>query len=380
MTEAKKAGPQTARRYAVTKAYGLLDRWLEKRDEKRFGPLAQRAAEVQAHLEQMPGGAALLAENNRIGAPIRVEHMRNLRGDFGYVSKKPEDGVVSTTLANTGNPVAMARTAYHELRHVLQLESLGLAETGGGRRLREVRTGFMISKMMEADAFTAEALAALQAGRAGKKEFIEELLESRDNQGPNIAHVRAFLKKRPFDSFENDAQFARALFTDLMLNSLDNYAVTFFGNYRMQFIFANTLEQFREAADKAAPITNMTPANILSDIYGPDFMSGTSLAAVTAMFRAALPEEERRALRLIDSALEKRHTFTEEEYRARRREILDTTEPIHMREYLNIHPPGTAYGVTAKFLQAAAEACRPPSAADYRAAVKQAAKTPRPRW
>ena len=80
--------------------------------------------------------------------------------------------------------------------------------------------------------------------------------------------------------------------------------------------------QFRDAADRAAPVTNMTPSKILSDIYGPDFMSGASLQALTTLFRAALPPEEKRALRLIDTALEKRDAMTEEDYSRRRREIL----------------------------------------------------------
>ena len=365
----------TFARLAVLKAAQIIDGLAEQRFQRKHGSDDMRREQMLERLGTLPGGDALLARAERIGAPIRVKSHRKMNGSFGVAAKDSRDKVVGATVSNTGDPIAMARTAYHELRHVVQIDDMGLAETGGGRKLRDVRTGHMISMMMEADAFTAEALAALKAARNGQPEYVAELFSDAD-QGPNIKHVRQFLKARPFDSFDSDEKFARALFTDLMLNSLDNYGVGYFGNYREQFIYCSTLDRFKEFVDAQATMKNVTPSETLSSIYGTDFINGAAFAAITTVFRASLPKDERDMLKLMESTVDKRHSFTEEQYQQRRREIIDKSYDIYMKEYLNINRPGTAHNIREKFIQAAAEACTPPKREDYRAAIKAAPKKP----
>jgi len=360
----------------VLKAAAIVDNLREARLQRVNGTHESRREEILQRLDDMPGGAALKSLMQDEDIKLEVLSPRKMSHAFGQVAVAPGAEKVGVDVQNNGNGVVMARAAYHELRHVLQFAAMDRLKEGGGRGLKDVRTGHMISMMMEADAYTAEIVTALQAAKNGKPEYLADVLGNKAN-GPNVDHARRFLKKRPFESFKDEGQFARALFTDLMMNSLDNYSTNYFGSYRSQFLYCQTLPEFQEHVARINPMKDFTPSQQLGAIYGADFAGGVSIRALTAMFQRTLPEEERTLLRLIESTVDKAATLTDAEYAKRREDILEKGRSIYWKEYHNTQPPGTAENPVSRFLQKAAEADKPMTVSDFKAAVKQAPKRPR---
>ncbi|MDE1151523.1 MAG: hypothetical protein PW788_03205 [Micavibrio sp.] len=359
----------------VLKAVAIIDEMREKRLERVNGTHESRREEILQRMDDLPGGDVLKKLLLDEDISLEVQSPRQLRNCFGQVSKAPGNDRVSAQIANNGDGVGMARTAYHELRHVLQIADMGQLDEGAGRRLKNVRTGHMISLMMEADAYTAEIVSAIKADKNGKPEYLRDVLNKRDN-GPNVDHAKRFLRMNPFDSFKDEGAFARALFTDLMMNSLDNYSTNYFGSYRMQFLVCPTLQEFKDHLDKSGPMKDFTPSEKLGAIYGADFAGGVSVRALTAMFRTQMPQEEQNVLRLIDSTVKKADTMTDAEYEKLRDDILIKTQSIYWKEDHNTHPPGTAYSAASRFLQKAAGAEKPLTVSDFKAALKISPKKP----
>ncbi len=355
---------------------GAIDAWQEERQQKKYGRHEDRKAEMLERLGDLPGGDALKETIARNNIPVGVQSKRNLKNSFGAVAKVSGNKTVNVEILNTGDPIGMARTTYHEFRHVLQIEDMGNIETGGFRHIKDVRTAHMLSMMMEADAYTSEVLAACKAAKAGHPEYLDDLFTNRDG-GPNVQHAKAFLQKRPFDSFKDDAQFARALFTDFMLNGLDNYSTTYFGAYRMQFLLAPKLPDFQKhLADTPDPAA-VTPSKQLAEIYKQEFMDGVSVRAIAHAFRRNLPQEEQDLLRIIDSTVKNAATMSESQYQKKREDILMRSQSIYMKEDFYMNPPGTAYNPVSRFLQEAAAREKPATVAEFKSATVE--KAPKPR-
>ncbi len=355
---------------------GAIDKWQEDRQQRKTGSHESRKAEITIRMDDLPGGAELKETIARNNIPVDVLSKRNIKNAFGAVAKASDQPTVNVEILNTGNPVAMARTTYHEYRHVLQMEDMGKIETGGGRVLKDVRTCHMLSMMMEADAYTAEVLAACKAAKSGHPEYLQDLFTNREG-GPNAQHAKAFLQKQPFDSFKDDAHFARALFTDFMLNGLDNYSTVYFGSYRMQFLLSPTLNDFKKHLEQTAEPQTFTPSKQLAEIYKQEFMDGVSVRALAHAFRRNLPQEEQQLLRIIDTTVANAGNYSEEQYQKKREDILMRANSIYMKEDFYMNPPGTAYNPVSKFLADAARQDKPASVGEFKAATVE--KAPKPR-
>lgn len=351
---------------------GAIDAWQEERQQKKYGRHDVRKAEMLERLNDLPGGDALKETVARNAIPVDVQSKRKLKNAFGVVAKAPGLPTVNVEILNTGDPVAMARTTYHEFRHVLQMEDMGSIETGGGRRIKDVRTAHMLSMMMEADAYTSEVLAACKAAKSGHPEYLDDLFTNRDG-GPNAQHAKAFLQKQPFDSFKDDAGFARALFTDFMLNGLDNYSTTYFGNYRMQFLLSPTLADFKQHLADTPDAATVTPSKQLTEIYKQEFMDGVSVRAIAHAFRRNLPQEEQELLRIIDTTVANADKYTEDQYQRKRDDILTRAGSIYMKEDFYMNPPGSAYNPVSKFLADAARRDAAATVTEFKAATVEKA-------
>ncbi|MCC7037630.1 MAG: hypothetical protein IT560_10040 [Alphaproteobacteria bacterium] len=355
---------------------GAIDAWQEERQQKKYGSHDTRKAEMLERLDDLPGGGALKETIARNDIPVDVRSKRKLKNAFGAVAKEQGRPTVNVEILNTGDPVGMARTTYHEFRHVLQMEDMGSIETGGARRIKDVRTAHMLSMMMEADAYTSEVLAACKAAKSGHPEYLDDLFNNRDG-GPNAQHAKAFLQKQPFDSFKDDANFARALFTDFMLNGLDNYSTTYFGNYRMQFLLSPTLKDFRQHLADTPDAATVTPSKQLAEIYKQEFMDGVSVRAIAHAFRRNLPKEEQELLRIIDTTVSNADKYTEDQYQRKREDILMRANSIYMKEDFYMHPPGTAYNPVSRFLAEAARRDAPVTVGEFKSATVE--KSPKPK-
>lgn len=292
---------------------------------KKYGPDETRRAEMLARVEALPGGADLLKTAADLGIPIRVLPKKEVGAD-GSLSRGENYAV---SVANNGNPAAMALTLWHELRHVLQNADNPEAGMPLGGDLKNARTSHMLALMQEADAFTAETLVAVQQRRAGNPEYYNILLEGK-GEGP-FAFIARFLRNRPPENFKDDAAFARALFTDLMCDGLLAYRAQFFARYLHEFKRADTLEAFRNRLDEVkAGGTHTGPE--LKALYGSGFMSSTSARALATAFWQAQPEDERQAVEMVGRTMRRAHRLTEAEFRAARDEIIQRTQELYFKD------------------------------------------------
>jgi hypothetical protein len=307
---------------AFNRAAAGLRLWLHN---KKYGPDEKRRAEMLARVEALPGGPALLKTAEDLGIPIRVLPKKEIGAD-GSLSR---DGGFTVSVANNGNPAAMALTLWHELRHVLQnAGNPGIGMPLGGD-LKNARTSHMLALMQEADAFTAETLVAVRQRRAGNPEYYNLLLAGK-GEGP-FAFIAGFLKSRPPENFRDDASFARALFTDLMCDGLLAYRAQFFARYLHQFRKAETLDGFRSHLDAVTAGGTQTGPE-LQALYGAGFMGATSARALATAFWQAQPEDERQAIEMIGRTVRRAHRLTEAEFRAARDEIIARTQELYFKD------------------------------------------------
>ncbi|TAL34837.1 MAG: hypothetical protein EPN97_08225 [Alphaproteobacteria bacterium] len=317
---------------AFNRAAKSFGSWLY---QQRHGKHDTRKADMLARVATFPGGQELLQKAAKRGVSIVVAPKKEIGSDGYYDAAKepPEIGI-----ANSGNPAAMAMALWHELRHMRQHEGNPAGMAFGGQ-LKDPRTAHLMGMMAEADAFTAETLMALQQKKSGNPEYFDAMF-SRPDYGPH-RYIAGFLRQQPYESFKDDAAFARALFTGMMTEGLLSYRASYFSRLGFHFRVSEDLAAFRRRVgnSKQGGIEADAP---LAALYGPGFMS-VSPKALMAAFYAAQPADERQALRLAQNTVNRADRLTEQEFRDARQEVIRRTQEIYMKDPDEYHYPG-AFG------------------------------------
>ena len=274
----------------------------------------KRRTQVMDLLYTAPEGKALLDIAAQHDVPIRFTRTGNL-GVMGSLSKQPEDATVSVAVANTGNVPQMVMTLYHELRHLQQQGEMGSIETGVFRSLKNVGRSHILSMMQEADAFTTEAMFALQRKSEGDQQYYDSMMRG----AHDLARVSAgYIKKAPVSFDENPDAFRRGLFTHIMLEGLAGYSAGYFISYAMVFARAETKEDFA-ATVAAGPEMRMADNDgPMASVYGSKYMSKTSMSLAASIFIKTLPLPEQQALKLVEKTVRDLPKMTEDEYQVAR--------------------------------------------------------------
>ena len=307
----------SAFRSAFNGAAKVFGGWLAR---KRFGRNEDMRADILARIAIFPGGEELLRQAAELGCDIIVRSKRDVGAEGAYDNNGAKPVIY---IANTGNAAGMAVALWHELRHMKQDAANPGAGFASGGQLRDPRTAYLMGVMIEADAFTAETLMAMQQRKAGRPEYAEAMFGRYLSDGPHLEIAR-FLKHRPYESFKDDAGFARALFTHLMTEGLVAYRAQYMARLGRHFALSENVEQFRAriAAEKAGG-TNSTPG--LNALYGPGFMSVSPRALATA-FLPAQGVDEQQLLDRADKTVKRAATLTEAQFQEAKTDILRGTQ------------------------------------------------------
>lgn len=296
-----------------------------KSAKKAFNAAARKRA-VLKHVRRLPDGPEMLEIAKQNGVSITVREKKDMPKAAGRLvrsSEKPS----KVEIADKEDTVAMAMTLWHELRHVRQMHEWGRLAPGNTGRLNEnTAMTHILHMMIEADAYTSQTLTALRLQGEGTDAYFAALAK-RDKAV--FAHIHKFLADRPYDSFDNDGAFSRALFRHLMTGPLDNYSRKYFKTYQNDLEKAETLVDFRELIAKRKTPAPFEPTAGLTDIYS--LKSGAALRPleeVAADYIALRPRLERHTLEKIDALVAERDTMSAAEYKKRRADNLKRIAPI----------------------------------------------------
>lgn len=289
----------------------------------RRGDHVEHCKALLKEIEGLPGGKALLtsAAKNKVKiSVVRPRRIKNSAGRFSRAKGKPR-----IYIANTGDRARMVTTLWHELRHVQQHIDRGDIHTGGVSRLFDTRRQHVISLMIEADAFTAQAMLALTQKKQGNTVYFDAFM-SRDT--PAVVAIKNFLNENPFETAADKQAFARALFTDIMLDGLGGYNGKYMETYREIFKNRKTVEEFRKTIGKKKVPPEFLVSTALTDMYGQDFAAETSVKALSTAFMRAQTQDVRKTLSLVERAVENADSMNQEEYAKTRREIMTRAKSI----------------------------------------------------
>lgn len=301
-----------------------------------------RRDQTMSLLYETPEGKALLDTAAEYGVPIRFARAGKV-GALGSLSKNPDDATVCISVANTGNLPQMVLTLYHELRHLQQQAEQGDIRKGVFQSLKNPRRSHMLSLMQEADAFTSEAMFALDRGAAGDRKYLDSMLSRRDD----VARISArYIKTAPVPYEQDRDAFRRGLFTNIMLEGLAGYSASYFIGYAATFRKAATKQEFADFIDGFGELRKPDRQGPLVSSYGDRYMATTAMTALPRLFFKALPEPEQEALRLIDKTVRALPQMTEEQYQKTREAATDALLAIYRTD-----PEDLAYsreGMTAR--------------------------------
>lgn len=274
--------------------------------------------EIIVRLRSLPGGKRLLKLAQDHGVTIDVVRKRDIDGAKGRFSRRRKGQRVR--ISDINDPVLMTATLWHELRHVQQHILRGDLQ-GGTTRLIDTRMQHTLSLMHEADAFTVQFLMALREADRGNPDYLEKL-QKRDSAA--CVTAAKFLKRKPYHSFRSDAQFARALFTEIMLEGLTGYNAKYFKNYRDTLKSLETVVAYRGflKRHRAAPDFNVASAP-LAKSYGRKLTGESSIMHVARAFLAAQPENVYSALEKIERMAQDAPALTEQQYQQGRQDIVE---------------------------------------------------------
>jgi len=289
------------------------------------GPKWLRKMQMVSRVAQSEEGQRLLGLAKAYSIPIRVVMFRRDGKDAGTVDKKPHDNTVGITVSNNGDPVDMATTLHHELRHVEQQRARGTVQKGFFGGLRDAARQHVISLMEEADAFTAEIVEAFRRDKAGQREYLETLFERR---GLVTLHAQKMLREKPYESFPDDGAFSRALFTHIMRGGLDHYSADYFDDYAKTFSDATSLSKFRAEVKAEPEPPKERPAEKLMALYGGDFAGAKSLGGLAGKFFLAQPRQVQATLKLIEKTVKNAGTMTAKEYKQARKDIIKRSKKL----------------------------------------------------
>ncbi len=309
----KKAGDR------VKAFYNAVD---DRLVQLRRGRHDKKRAEIVERVTALPGGAALLAMAKEHGVKIYVVAPRKIDKSKGRFSRGGGKKIIR--VSNNGDAALMATTLWHELRHVEQHVARG-DMAGGTTRLLDTRAQHTLSLMHEADAFTMQALMAVRQKKDGNAEYLDKFL----NRGSAASLVTAdFLKKTPYESFADETQFTRALFTEIMLRALPGYNSKYFEGYHGSFEKAENLESYCKLLGRLKTPPDFDGTEKFSEVYSLKYMGATSARAIASSFLHAQPQEVYETLKLIETTAEKAQQLTETEFQKARAEILKRTKSL----------------------------------------------------
>lgn len=289
------------------------------------GPKWLRKKQMIARVAESEEGKRLLELAKAYSIPIRVVMFRRDEKNSGTVDKRAEDATVGITVSNNGDPVDMATTLHHELRHVEQQRARGTVAKGFFGGLRDAARQHVISLMEEADAFTAEIVEAFRRDAAGQHEYLDNL---RERNGLVTQHVQKLLRDRPYESFATAGAFSQALFTHLMKGGLDHYSADYFEDYAKTFKTASDLTKFRAELQQEAEPPKDRPAEKLMALYGGDFRGAMSLGGLAGEFFKVLSPEVKNTLKLIEKTVRNADKISAKDYKRLRKEIIKRSNKL----------------------------------------------------
>lgn len=277
--------------------------------------------EIMRNLSVLPEGKALIDLAAQNGIAIHV--VGELGGLHGLFEK---DAVY---VLNTGNPAKMTLTLAHELHHARQFAEMGIADPCAPLSSEEIRSLHIQRLMIEADAFTTEAMLALRFLKAGQLAYLKCILES---NAPPYTVMQDFFAARPYGADTDEASYRRALFTEVMLRGLPHYKSGYFSSLAGA-VKKSDLQGLREERGKASQRVSgfPLPAGIAVS-YGFVATGETSVRALSTAFLQTLPVWERKTLRLIEQVVTRAERVTEKEFRVLRDEIVRRCEEHSMEE------------------------------------------------
>lgn len=289
--------------------------------EWRYGSLDDQKRLLVARLKNVQGGTQALEIAARHKVRIKVvpaSEIDGSRGRFRHGGKGP----LLRIAANDDVP-RMVSTLWHELRHVAQHVERGDLK-GGTSRLHDTRAQFMISLMIEADAFTAQALMCLREKQAGHPEYLRAFLKRDSNAAKCVAR---FLKTNAYDP-RHEAAFARALFRAIFDTALDGYKARYLDGYRAVFKKAADVQSFRTAIGKSTAPPDVIPSERLLQIYGLRGGDVGPLRAQGLSLAKKQPAALYYALQQIEETVAQAGQMDDKAYRAARRDILKGTRRL----------------------------------------------------
>jgi hypothetical protein len=293
--------------------------------QKRHGKHDARRDDMLARVATFPGGAELLQKAKDASCDIFVKSRRDTGAEGRFSGEGERPWIM---IANTGNPAEMATSLWHELRHMLQHLAnapIGVAHAG---QIKDPRTGYLMELMGEADAFTAETLVACQQKKSGNPEYYGNLL-TRPSDGV-YGYIARYLKKNPYESFKDDATFARAMFTYLMLAGPLNYRARYFQRLGNIFSGSGDAKTFN-AALAASKSGGSAFSPELTEMYGSGY-AGVSYRALAAAFSRGQPFDEQLTLLRIESVVRKAPHMTEQQFQEAKTDVLQHVKDVYFKE------------------------------------------------
>lgn len=329
-----------------------------------------RARQTMDALYTTPEGKALLDIAAKHDVPIRFMRVGKV-GALGSLSKNPDDATVGVSVANTGNLPQMVLTLYHELRHLQQQDEQGDIRKGVFQSLKNPRRSHMLSLMQEADAFTSEALFALDRNAAGDKWYLDSMLA----RGDDLARVSVrYIKTAPVPYEQDRDAFRRGLFTHIMLEGLAGYSASYFLGYAAAFRKAASKQEFADLVGGMDELRKPDREGPLVSVYGGSYMAKVSMTALSTVFFKTLPQAEQEALKLVEKTVRSLPQMTEEQYQKTRaaagealmavyftdpRELMYTAESSTLRQTLATAAVSATPDLRGAFAKVAARKMQP---------------------
>lgn len=326
----------SAVRLAFNKAAKTVGDWL---GQAITGTHDKRREEMFARIRTFPGGEDLLKKAAESGCEILVLPRSEMSGEGSFNARTTPPCI---HIKNTGNTAGMAMALWHELRHFQQNAANGPRGYTHHGQLKDARTAHMMNVMIEADAFTAETLMALQQKKAGNPEYFNAMFD-RPSNGSHRDIMR-FMRDNSYEDFKDDATFARALFTHMTSSGLLNYRASYFLHLGASVYAAENVEDFRQRI-KDGPRGGTRGSPELSALYGPGYSAVSVRALATAFFHVQ-PEDERQALELVEKTVRRAPTLTEEQFQEAKQDILKKTMAVYGKDPDEYDP--YAFGVLGK--------------------------------
>ncbi|MEZ0226127.1 MAG: DUF6782 family putative metallopeptidase [Alphaproteobacteria bacterium] len=297
---------------------------LEMRDDPKV-----RLERIRANMSLLPEGRELLkfADDNNIR--IDIEDPKALDGNMGTARRKRSASDTHYVLLNkTYSDVKLTVTALHELRHTQQFEFFEKNRVRQPGTMEDARALAFHTRLIEGDAFTFETLMALKLKKMGRPEFFDQMKD------PETATIKQYLAKHPPESFKNEQELARGLFTHIQLNGLKTYDANYFSDLRDMMAARSKVEdafpfKFAHRPSTEIPMTEIGNADI-GKLYGAELLSGSSLKALRVGIMQHYSPFDRETIKLAERLTVEAENLTQVEYAQKSSYIQARIDARHM--------------------------------------------------